>query len=93
MYNQRARLEFFEDVPLSARFRFLAELASHLEQAGRKSEHSPGFSIELQTNGRAKVDVWQPGKWEALVPQLHAGEKLKLLRVTDPKQFSEWAKE
>jgi hypothetical protein len=92
MYNERFRLEFLETVPLSARFRLLAELASHLEQAGPLSEHSPGFSIEIKSNGRLKVDIWHPEKRDALFSQLRAGEEMKLLRVTDPKGFSGWSK-
>jgi hypothetical protein len=82
MYNQRAKFEFLEETPQSERLRFLTELARCLEAEGKKSEISPGFSIELKPNGHAKVDVWQPGKWDALAHQLDAAAQRKLLRRT-----------
>lgn len=84
MYNQRVKLEFLEIAPLSARFRFLAELAGDLEKAGKPSQHSPGFSIDIKDHTQVQVDVWQPGKYQALLPKLRAGIADKLLLVTYP---------
>ena len=93
MYSERAKFKFSESVIQSDRFRFLARLANELEQAGQKYEESPGFSIEQNSNGHVKIVIWQFGKSEVLWQQLHMGESLKIIKVTTPKNFSEWENE
>lgn len=92
MYNQRIQFRFCEPLASSERFRFLSDVAERLNKAGPHSEESPGFSIAVGTDGETTVDVWQPGKWEALFAVVCAGEEHNLLRITSPKQFAEWRK-
>jgi hypothetical protein len=79
------------NLPQSARFRFLEGIAAALERTvSLNSEiENPGFSLELDKNGKAKVAIWHPRKGGTLRAQLRAGERAADIVVTLPKGFSD----
>ena len=94
MYTERAKFEFFENVPQSGRLEFLSKMARELEAASTKRpanlapSTNSGFSIEAKANGIVTVDIWHPWKAEALWDEVRRGHAAGLYRVTSPKGFS-----
>ena len=91
MYTEIAKFEFVDTIPQSARFRFLESLAVALERATvtEVGSESPGFSVELDRNGKTKVTIWHPRKRDVLFSHLLDGYKSGAIRVTQPRKLIE----
>lgn len=91
MYTEIAKFEFNKSLPQSARFRFLENMANALEKSVSLNREidNPGFSLELDKNGKAKVTVWHPWKRNTMLSQLRSGHQIAVIKVTQPKDFSD----
>ena len=87
MYTEVATFYFLPTIPQSARLGFLEKISKDLEvatEATMKTE-SPGFSVELDKSGKAKIVIWHPWKASTLYKSIDAGVELGLISMSKQK--------
>jgi hypothetical protein len=75
MYTEAVTFYFLPSIAQSVRFKFLEGLSKDLESAIDITiqTENPGFSVELEKSGKAKIVIWHPWKAATLYGNIDAG--------------------